>query len=124
MSTSNQLITYARMQNPPRFVVMLVLFTYMNGDEVERMKSDLAKLKRVTDAILVDRFKKYMDIERLIKQPLLPQDAMVYNYIQYEFTGKFRKTKLLARYEREMLLGRPKVMDEMRQVLNALNIGL
>ncbi len=103
---------------------MLVLFTYMNSDEVDRMKNDLSKLKRVTDAMLVDRFKKYMDLERLIKHPLIPQDAMVYNYLQYEFSGKFRKTKLLARYEREVLRGKATVMDEMRHMLNALNIGL
>ncbi|MBS1941169.1 MAG: hypothetical protein JST38_09860 [Bacteroidetes bacterium] len=112
------------MEHSPRLVVLLALLRYMKPEEVERMKIDLAKLKAVTDRLLVDRFRKYLDIERLRTEPLVPEDIMVYNYLQYEFTGKFIKTKLLARYEREVMKGEIAAINELRSILRSMKIDL
>jgi len=81
----------------------------MTREQVDAMNNDLARLKNVSDQAVVNGFKKHMDIEMLLKAPMVPQDAMIYNYLQYEFTGTFRKTKLLARYEKEVLREQSKV---------------
>jgi hypothetical protein len=117
-----KLVTYSRMDHPPRLVVVMALLKYMKPNEIEALKVDLAKLKTVTDRLLVDRFRKYLDLERLRVQPIIPEDIMVYNYLQYEFTGKFRKTKLLAKYGREVMRGQIAAIQEMRGILSDLKI--
>ena len=106
---------YKRMEYPPRLVVMLALLKYMTPEQKDAMKRDLAKLKHITDKVFVDRFKKHMDLELLVKAPMVPQDAMVYNYLVYEFNGKFIKTKLLAQYEKEVMKDQLKAMEELKQ---------
>lgn len=115
-------LAYARMEHSPRLVVLLALLRYMTPEDVERMKTDLAKLKTVTDRLLVDRFRKYLDIERLRTTPLVPEDIMVYNYLQYEFKGKFTKIKLLAKYEREVMRDEIAAITELRSMMRSLNI--
>ena len=117
-----QIITYAPMEHPPRLVVILALLKYMKPDEIGRMKDDLAKLKRVTDRLLVARFRKYLDIDRLRTAPMLSEDIMVYNYLQYEFNGKFVKTKLLAKYNREVMRDQIATITELRALLKDINV--
>lgn len=117
-----KLITYSRMDHPPRLVVVMALLKYMKPEEIEALKSDMVKLKRVTDRLLVDRFRTHLDLERLRVKPIIPEDIMVYNYLQYEFTGKFRKTQLLAKYEREVMRGQIAAIQEMRLILEDLKI--
>jgi hypothetical protein len=122
MSTPMKLVYYARMENSPRLVVMLALLKYMKSEEIERMKTDLAKLKRVTDRLLVDRFRKYLDIDRLRTSPMLAEDIMVYNYLQYEFKGTFAKTKLLAQYNREVMRDQIAAITELRAMMKHINV--
>lgn len=119
-----QLITYAPMERPPRLVVMLALMKYMKPEEIDRLTADLAKLKRVTDRLLVDRLRKHLDIERLRTAPILPEDIMVYNYLQYEFKGKFMKTKLLAKYNREVIRDQIAAIAELRAMMKDLKIEI
>lgn len=103
---------------------MLALLKYMDRPAIDAMKDDLVKLRKVPDRLMVDRFLKYMDIERLRLAPMIPEDIMVYNYLQYEFKGKFIKSKLISRYDREVMRGQIEAIQEMRSMFTQLGIDL
>ena len=110
---------FGRKQNDPKLVVLWALFRYMDPKLRKLLLEDVRARKRLSDTQLLEPVKQAVDIERLRTEAVQWQDIWVYNYLQFEFKGKFNRSSLLGRYHREVLLKQvgatPELVDALKE---------
>ena len=106
----------------PREIIYRVVINYLDEETIGQLRNDMGKMK-YGDAQFIKLLEKYFDFSKLIKNPLYPQDAWIYNYLHYEtkrkenhnplhigdeisFQGKLPKRGLIKKYYDEMFLGK------------------
>jgi hypothetical protein len=89
------------MQYRPIFVVYYCISKYLTEEQLECIRIELAKYKRPTKKSFLSIISKHFDINILLMKPMIPEDAMVYNYLVYE---PFTATKLISHYERVVII--------------------
>lgn len=92
------------MKFSPRYIIYWAVSRYLTEEQIEQFKKDIVKGNLKQDRRFLSELKKHIDLERLVRNPLIPQDAYIYNYIQYEVKTQFPRNGLIARYEREIVL--------------------
>jgi hypothetical protein len=111
-------VAFGRKHNAPKLVVLWALLRYIDPALRKLLLQDMRSRKRLSDIQLLDHVKQAVDIERLRTEALQWQDIWVYNYLLYEFKGKFNRSLLLGRYHREVFLkdggATPEFVDELK----------
>ena len=99
----------------PQHIIYWAVVRYLNKKEIHDLKTDLVSSKSEGDVfiqskihnhdtVFISKIKKHIDLERLNKNPLIWQDAWIYNYIQYEAKTTLPKKGLIAKYEKQIFL--------------------
>jgi hypothetical protein len=107
---------------PPKFVIYLVLKSYLSPKELAKFNSEIVQKGKSFLRLIKENF----DIERLKDAPVVWQDIWIYNYLTYEVgkrTTILKKTPLIKKYEREILLAKGKnYYDE--ELITLIQLGL
>lgn len=107
---------------PPKFLIYLVLKSYLSPKELAKFNSEIVQKGKSFLRLIKENF----DIERLKDAPVVWQDIWIYNYLTYEVgkrTTILKKTPLIKKYEREMLLAKGKnYYDE--ELITLIQLGL
>lgn len=81
----------------------------------DKRDEKLAKLRELYKSANSD--KRHFDIERFRTNPVIWQDIWLYNYITYDVKGSFPRNRLIADYDRCILIPTIKITNEMKAVL-------
>ncbi len=107
--------------NDPKLVVLWCLLRYLPIVDRAALLKGVEQRKRLSDAQLLEHIKSVFELERLRLDPIAKEDIWVYNYVQYEFKGRFVRSKLLGRYQREVFAVHveelPELLGELKEWL-------
>lgn len=101
------------MKYEPRFIIYWAVCRYLKEGQIDALRNELTKCSMVGDKRSLAIIKKHIDMERLLKNPIIREDAWIYNYIQYDTKNRFPKNKLIARYEKEIVIPVEKSFSEL-----------
>lgn len=76
----------------------------MNQEEKEVFTEKISKCKSERGKMFTNLMLNNFDIEKLKDTPLIWQDIWIYNYCKYDIVKRIRPTKLIKRYETEVLI--------------------
>ena len=104
--TSSSLAHYAhmRMRYHPRYIVFWAASRYMTETQIEIFRQDIGKISRVSVVRFVAELNKHFSLDTMLKNPQIREDAWIYNYLMYDCRKGFVRTKLIKRYEKEVVL--------------------
>lgn len=92
------------MKYHPLFIILWTISRYITDEQLQKVKQVVGKYKLIRSTTLQKAISEYMELDVLIKQPQIPEDAWVYNYLMYETKYSYPKSKLIKRYEKEVVL--------------------
>lgn len=92
------------MRYHPNLIILKVFLRYMTQEEQIVFNEKISKCKSERGKMFTNLMLKNFDIEKLKDAPLIWQDIWIYNYCKYEIGDRIRKTKLIKRYEFEVLI--------------------
>lgn len=92
------------MKYSPRYIIYWSVCNYLSEKDREKLKKNLAKGNFTQDRRLLTEIGKVFNLETMIKKPLIPEDAWIYNYIMYDMTTKFPRKGLIVRYENRIVI--------------------
>jgi hypothetical protein len=101
----------------PKYIVYIAVCNYLSEEELNLLKEDIGKMKSKSGKIFLAIIKKHFDVERMRLKPFIWQDIWIYNYLKYE---AFKRTKLIAKYEKEIILPQKNLMNELKGILNKI----
>lgn len=84
------------------------------------LNSKLTKTKTMNDGLFIRRIEELFDLERLLKNPLLQEDAWIYYYIKYDTKSKLPIKGRIAKYEIRILKPAEKAYKEFLGMFNPL----
>ena len=87
---------------PAKYIIYWCINRYLTPEQIMSLKKDFGK-SVTNQKKFLQTLMKYFDIERLHTNPIHPLDFLVYNYLIYDYKGRLTKTKLLKRYEKEVM---------------------
>ncbi len=116
------------MKYHPQKIIYWAVSRYLTIEELDKLKNDLINYKssnaisfsgKITlrDNMFLTKVKKHFNLERMLKNPLIPEDAWLFNYIEYDTKPSFPRNKLISRYEREIVLLSEKVFTGFLKML-------
>jgi hypothetical protein len=91
------------MKYSPRFIIYWTVCRYLTDEEIKMLNSKLTKTKTMNDRMFIRRIEDVFDLERLLKNPLLQEDAWIYYYIKYDTVSKLPKKGRILKYENKVL---------------------
>jgi hypothetical protein len=95
---------FGRKNNDPKLTVLWCLLRYVEPRRRAELLQAVHLRKRISALQLLEHLRTAVPIEQLKDAPLQWQDIWVYNYLQYEFKGRFSRSLLLGKYQREVVL--------------------
>jgi hypothetical protein len=107
------------MKHHPLFIILWTISRYITDEQLQKVKQVVGKYKLIGPATLQKTISEHMDLEVLIKKPQIWEDAWVYNYLKYETKYSYPKSKLIKRYEREVVIP---AETNFREVMGWLNL--
>jgi len=111
----------------PNQILFFAVTNYLSEDSVLKLKNELIKYKVLSSKKFVEIISSYFDFNILNKNPIIPQDIWLYNYLVYDcnpkptsdeldgriiIKGRMKKTLLLRKYEAEVLIPQLKFIKE------------
>lgn len=105
------------MKYHPRYIISWAVSRYLIDEQIDKLKNNLVKGNLKQDRRFLSEIKKVIDLERLLKNPIIPEDAWIYNYLIYDVKTKFPRNKLIARYEKEIVIPVEKTFKEFLHLL-------
>ena len=110
---------FGRKHNDPKLVVLWCLLRYVEPRHRAELLQAMHLRKRISALQLLEHLRPAFPIEQLKDAPRQWQDIWVYNYLQYEFKGRFSRSLLLGKYHREVVLKQeshdPALLAELQQ---------
>ena len=106
----------------PRFILYVAVKNYLTEEQLEKLRTDIAKKSVRGDKTFLGVIKKHFDMELFRTKPFIWQDIWLYNYLMYDVkTIKFPKVGLITKYEREIILPQKKILEQAKEILTVLN---
>ena len=105
------------MRYHPRYIVFWAVSRYMTNEQVEKFTQYLGKGKRTSVKRFIIELNKHFNVEIMLKNPQIREDAWIYNYLMYDCKKGFLRTKLIKRYEKEVVLP---VENKFRELIGGL----
>lgn len=104
--TCATLVDYSNMsmRYHPRYIVFWAVSRYMTDAQIESFRNDIGRSSRAGIKQFTAAFSKHIDLEILLHAPQIREDAWIYNYLKYDCNTRFKRSKLISRYEREIVL--------------------
>jgi hypothetical protein len=122
---------------PPKHIVLLAICNYLTTVQVEEVYEVLGSKKSWAGRSLILLLSKYFDFEILRSKPLIWQDVWIYNYLFFEcnktvnpfnkgftlhkMSFSFKKSKLIAQYEKEIITPQIQALIEARRIVENLD---
>jgi hypothetical protein len=106
------------MKYHPIFIVLWAISRYVSEEQFLKLRGTVGVPGLIRPKTLLRHLREFMEPEVLIKKPLIPEDAWIFNYLMYEARNSFPKTKLIKRYEKEIVLPVEKNFREMEGLLH------
>jgi hypothetical protein len=103
----------------PKYIVYIAVCNYLSEEELHLLKEDIGKMENKNSKIFLGIIKKHFDIERMRLKPFIWQDVWIYNYLKYD---AFKRTKVIAKYEQEIILPQKNLMNELKDILNKIEL--
>jgi len=108
------------MKYHPLFIILWTISRYISAEQLEKVKQVVVKYKMIRSTTLQKAISEHMDLEVLIKNPQIREDAWIYNYLKYETKYSYPKSKLIKRYEKEVVIPVEKNFAEIMAWLNTI----
>lgn len=87
------------MKYAPNYIIYTQALSYLSEKEKVKITDKLYEYN-VRKKRFLNCLKRNFDIEVFIKDPLIPEDEMLYNYIKFEAIKKVKRNGLIAVYAR------------------------
>jgi len=97
------------MKYSPRIIIFTAVSRYLSKEDIEKIKFELANENVKQDRKFLTVIKRYFDFNLMKDKAYIWQDIWIYNYLEYEITSKFKRSGLIAKYEREIIIPSKKV---------------
>jgi hypothetical protein len=107
-------------RHSPRYIIFWAVSNYLSESEMEALIHDFIKGPVHHCPRFLPTIAKHFDIERFRTHPVIWQDIWLYNYIMYDVKGRFPRNRLIAEYDKRILIPSIKVTNAMKSILDQL----
>ena len=93
------------MKYSPRWVILCAVARYLDNFALTKVMDQIGREFPKQDRKFLRILKEHFNFELMKDKPRMWQDIWIYNYLKYDYDNhKFRRSGLLAKYEREVIL--------------------
>jgi len=106
------------MKYSPRNIILCAVTKYLDDATYAMVMDQIGKEFPQQDRKFISIIKRHFDFDLMKDKPYIWQDIWIYNYLKYDWDGhKFARSRLIAKYEREIILPSEKSFKELALLL-------
>ena len=98
-------------------IILIAVSNYLTEEEWFNLKTEVVTKDIKQERKLLTTIEKYFDIEKFKDKPYIWQDIWIYNYIKYDSKSKPKHKRLLAKYEREIIIPSYRTLNKFIELL-------
>lgn len=121
-----------------KHIIFIAVSNYINAEEADKIKTEIAKYKRLSDLKFIRIIEKYFNFNMLRDKPVIPEDIWLFNYLMYDnkkpeeqklyeigekinFKGRLIKKGLIVKYENRVILPQLETLRSANKILKELS---